>query len=371
MPYRSFCLTMKSKAAVRHRPKHMLLKQREHDAGKITICAAQPGGGTEITMKTMINITDSSADIERYRDGMDAFDLARRFGCNGLELMHLADGKEDFFLPDSVMGVHLRFFSDWLDLWRGDMEALRAEYDTLDQAKEVFGGLDRSCILKPLKEDLELAKRLGAEYVVFHVSNVRDSEVFTYQFSHTDEEVIDASAELINELLDGRDYRFSFLMENLWWPGLTMTRPEMTRRLLDQIHYPKKGIMLDTGHLMHTNLELQTEEEAIAYILEKVKEHGDLSAYIRGIHLNQSLTGDYVKKLLKKKDAIPQTYQERLGACYEHVFRIDRHLPFTTPEVQRILDEIQPEYLTHELITRDRKEHEAKLRQQVGVLAER
>lgn len=319
-------------------------------------------------MKRMINITDSSSDIERYRDGRDAFDLARKFGCDGLELMHLAGGKEDFFLPESVVGVHLRFFSDWLDLWRGDMEALRAEYDTLAQAEEVFGGLDRSHILEPLREDLERAKRLGAEYVVFHVSNVRDSEVFTYQFSHTDEEVIDASTELINELLDGKDYTFYFLMENLWWPGLTMTRPEMTRRLLDQIHYPRKGIMLDTGHLMHTNLELQTEEEAIEYILEKIKEHGELSSYIRGIHLNQSLTGDYVKKLLEKKDEIPKTYRERLQACYEHVFQIDKHLPFTTTEVQRIIKKIQPEYLTYELITRDRREHERKLKIAAGTL---
>ena len=62
-------------------------------------------------------------------------------------------------------------------------------------------------------------------------------------------------------LLDGEDYTFDFLMENLWWPGLTMTRPEMTKRLLSQVHYQKKGIMLDTGHLMHMNLELKTQDE--------------------------------------------------------------------------------------------------------------
>lgn len=319
-------------------------------------------------MKTMINITDSSSDIERYRDGWDAFEFAGKFGCDGLELLHCAGGEEDFFPPESVVGIHLRFFSEWLDLWRGDMEALQAEYDTLKQAKEVFGGLDRSCILNPLREDLERAKRLKAEYVVFHISDVRDSELFTCTFSHSDEEVIDASAELINELLDGTDYTFYFLMENLWWPGLTMTRPEMTRRLLDQIHYPKKGIMLDTGHLMHTNLELRTEEEAVAYILEKVREHGELASDIRGIHLNQSLTGDYVKKLLEKKDEMPKTYRERLGACYEHVFRIDRHLPFTTPKVQEIIREIQPEYLTYELITSSRREHERKLQMAVCAL---
>lgn len=325
------------------------------------------GGRRRFCMKTMINITDSSEDTGRYRDGRDAWDFAGKYGCSGLELMHCAGGKEDFFLPESVVGVHLRFFSHWLDLWLGDMEALKAEYDTLEQAKRVFGGLDRSCIRKLMEEDLERAKRLGAEYVVFHVSDVRDSELFTGIFSHTDEEVIDASAELINELLDGKDYRFFFLMENLWWPGLTMTDPDKTARLLSKVHYPKKGIMLDTGHLMHTNLELRTEDEAIDYILEKIRAHGTMISDIRGIHLNQSLTGDYVKELRKNRDKMPKTYRERLNACYQHVFRIDSHQPWSSGRVREILEMIRPEYVTHEFITSSREEHEKKLCQQSGL----
>ena len=78
--------------------------------------------------------------------------------------------------------------------------------------------------------------------------------------------MVDAAAELINSLLDGKGYQFEFLMENLWWPGLTLTRPEITERLLSQVHYPRKGLMLDTGHLMHTNWELRSQEEAVDYI---------------------------------------------------------------------------------------------------------
>ena len=75
----------------------------------------------------------------------------------------------------------------------------------------------------------------------------------------------------------------------------------MTKRLLSQVHYQKKGIMLDTGHLMHMNLELKTQDEAVDYILEKVAEHGNLASYIKGMHLNQSITGAYVKTLITKK----------------------------------------------------------------------
>src|SRR5699024_3585024 len=126
--------------------------------------------------------------------------------------------------------------------------------------REIYGGLGRDRILKPLQTDLGLARRFHVSYVVFHVCDVKNTEFFTNHRLHTDEEVVDAAAELINELLDGKPCEFEFLMENLWWPGLTMTRPEIAERLLEQVHYPRKGIMLDTGHLMHTNLELSTEE---------------------------------------------------------------------------------------------------------------
>ena len=64
--------------------------------------------------------------------------------------------------------------------------------------------------------------------------------------------------------------------------------------------------MLDTGHLMHTNLELRTQEEAIDYVLEQVQRQEELAGYIRGIHLNQSLTGEFVKEYLSHPRTLPK-----------------------------------------------------------------
>lgn len=97
---------------------------------------------------------------------------------------------------------------------------------------------------------------------------------------------------------------------------------------------------------MHMNLELKTQDEAVDYILKKVAEHGNLASYIKGMHLNQSITGAYVKTLITKKDAMPSDYEACSKACYEHVFQIDQHLPFTTPKVQKLVETIKPEYLT-------------------------
>lgn len=315
-------------------------------------------------MKIMMNMTDCREDTDRFRDSGDVERYVTRLGFDGLELLHCPGGNPSFFSPGLVAGVHLRYWNDWVDLWEGNLEALKEEYGSLEFAKSVYRGLDREALLKPIREDLIMAEQCGASYVVFHVCDVKPVELLTYQFCHTDEQVADAAAEMINTLLDEREYSFEFLIENLWWPGLTMTRPEITRRLLARIHYPRKGIMLDTGHLMHTCLELETQEEAVDYILRQVDAHGALAEKIKGIHLNQSLTGDYVREMLRNQENVPEDYREREAAGYRHVFRIDRHLPFTTPKVIELIEQISPEYLTFEFITGSREEHERKVWQQ-------
>lgn len=50
-----------------------------------------------------------------------------------------------------------------------------------------------------------------------------------------------------------------------------------TRTLLEQVKYPRKGIMLDIGHLLHTNTALRTEEDAVKYLREVLGRYEDLS----------------------------------------------------------------------------------------------
>ena len=35
---------------------------------------------------------------------------------------------------------------------------------------------------------------------------------------------------------------------------------------------------------------------------------------------------------------MPSDYEACSKACYEHVFQIDQHLPFTTPKVQKLVE---------------------------------
>ena len=90
----------------------------------------------------------------------------------------------------------------------------------------------------------------------------------------SDEEVVLAASEWINEAVSRVDIGYDFLLENLWWPGFKMTSPKITGLMLDKINYPKKGIMLDTGHLLHTNLILEDENQGMEYINKCLDEQG-------------------------------------------------------------------------------------------------
>ncbi|MCD8197069.1 MAG: TIM barrel protein [Lachnospiraceae bacterium] len=288
-------------------------------------------------MKTMINFTTSPDDIGRYSSPEDLKGFYRAFGCDGLELMPTGEPDEELITPNMVIGVHVPCISDWMG---GNMEELISCY----------------------RPSLDFAQQVKAEYVVFHVTQVSLEESFTYRMQHSDAEVIRASCDLINRLLDGQPYTFYFLMENLWWPGLNFLDSEITRMLLDGVHYPKKGFMLDTGHFLHTNHELRTQEEALSYLHGTLNRHKEFIPYIRGIHLQQSLTGTYVQEWLRSEHPLSEDPDTRFCQLYEHIFAIDRHLPFTAPGVRELVERIKPDYLTLEYITRNREEHAKYLR---------
>ncbi len=127
--------------------------------------------------------------------------------------------------------------------------------------------------------------------------------------------------------------------------------------LLDGIRYGKKGLMLDTGHYMHTDPGLSSPEEALRSLHDMLDVHGDLVSCIRGIHLHQSLTGAYVQNWLKNPPPFPEDPQEQFCRGYEHIFAIDRHEPFTAPGIRLLVERIRPLYVTYEYITRGREEH--------------
>lgn len=312
-------------------------------------------------MYTLISMVSGNKSLMEYKDSEDLEQSYGQYGCNGVEIIRCGEDERNIIGKNTIIGFHVGFYSQWIDFWNGNEEALIREFGSAEVYEGFYNGKDRDALLKHFKKELDYAQEMGAHYVVFHVSDVSAREVFTYQRDHTDAEVIDASIDMINTLLDNSDYSFEFLMENLWWPGFTMANPLMTKRLMEGIHYPKKGIMLDIGHLMNTNIHLSTLEEACAYIHQLLDAHGELSEAIRGVHLHHSLTGEYVKNTLKHLPVLKEDFYERFAEAYEHVLKIDTHQPVSGKTMTELIGHIAPHYLVHEFAAQNRAQREESL----------
>lgn len=313
-------------------------------------------------MKIQFNITTSDCDLERFSSRKEFLDLLK--GFDGVELMVCGEDGRGIIQPDDVIGLHMSCFYYWLDFWKGNLQRCEEEFGNLATAYACYGGTTQQALIERFRTNLNYAKHYGAEYMVFHVSDSSSLETLTGNYAHTDEEVIDAACELINEALPAHEDGPMLLLENLWEPGLTFTRPEMTIRLLNGIHYPNKGIMLDTGHLLHTNLSLRTQKEGLEYIHRCLDAHGELCQHIRGIHLNQSLTGTYMKRVRKTPPVLSNDYGEKMGQLFEYVFHSDQHKPFTCQGIQKLIERIEPNYLTFEFISNNLKQHKSMLQRQ-------
>ncbi|EIW19097.1 Xylose isomerase-like TIM barrel [Pelosinus fermentans] len=298
-------------------------------------------------MLQLVNLSNYASDLELIHNNpvcLEAF--LNHHHLDGLEMMFCDSWNPRVHKKQWIQGVHLRFWPNWLDFWRGDREELLRQFGSDAQIEACYGALTREGWLNVYRENLRIAKMAGAKYVVFHVSQTRIPELFHWQFSFSDRQIIEATIEVINELAQSIPGDMELLFENLWWPGLTLKDKELTALLLDSVKHPKAGIMLDIGHLMNTNPELKDQDDGVDYVLKIVDNLEEYKHYIHGVHLHHSLSGNYIKQ--SRGTAMPQ--EDILAAAMSHVLRIDEHLPFSSPCVKKIINSVQPTYVVHEFM---------------------
>lgn len=87
------------------------------------------------------------------------------------------------------------------------------------------------------------------------------------------------------------------------------------------------------------------------FIQSMLRIHGDLAGCIRGVHLHQSISGDYVETQMKRGlPDLPKNYLERFQVAYQRILRIDRHLSFAYPEqAKQVLDELDQRTQTEQI----------------------
>lgn len=305
-------------------------------------------------MKQLISMTASQSVFDQYGGARALPGIAGRLGCSGYELIWAGEPIPEL-PPGLTYGYHITFYPDWLDYWREDAPALERKFGNRAAWTDFYGGDGRERLMKLYREDFDRAAACGAPYVVFHVSDVSIEEGYTYRWLHTDEEVIEASVDILNTVLSEKDYPFTVLLENQWWPGLTFTRPGLTAGLLEGIKHPRKGIMLDTGHLMNCNTALRTQKDGIEYLHKILDLNGGLCGCIKGIHLHYSLSGRYVRAhtgTIPADFPPPEDCMTRFARSYGHILKIDTHRPWTDPDIVSVIERVAPDYLVHELVAK-------------------
>ena len=310
-----------------------------------------------------MNLSTQISELERFRrDPSVLKEFLNRRQLDGVELMQYEPWKEAAIPAGLVKGLHMSFWPFWLDFWKMDIPELKRQFGGDWSYAEHYGGDSPEIMLETYRKDIATAVETGAEYLVFHVSHVRPRDCYTYDFAYGSKEVAEASIELLNEVMDGVRADFRLLFENLWWPGLTLIDREIAQMLLDKVRYPKKGFMLDTGHLMNNNRDLESEAQAVEYIMKTLHDLGELSSHIVGVHLNSSLSGSYVKSAIQAhrsdRTLWKNDFEGHAQLC-RHVAEVDRHRPFIDAAVRKVIQYINPAYLVYELRADSLEELEA------------
>ena len=311
-------------------------------------------------MYKLLNMADFCSNEELEKD-MQCF--SEKYGFDGFELIKFFDG-DNSSLKEYIKGYHMRFFPSWMELYLEDFNSLYDELKDKKYFKSLCGGHSKKELIEYYKKELERAKELEVEYVVFHACNVKVTEAMTYDFKYSDKEVLNAVISIINEIFEDGEYDFKLLFENLWWSGLKLTNKEEIEYLLNGVKYKNVGFILDTGHMINNNRDIKNSKEGIEYIKKNLENIGEYKNLIYGMHLNYSLSGEYVNRAIKENKEKNLSIAEIMNNVYQHVGSIDYHDPFEDKEIIHIIKSLPIEYLVFELIGDTREELEDKIQRQ-------
>lgn len=315
-------------------------------------------------MYKLLNRSDFSTNDELEKSWEK---YSKKYGIDYFELIKYSD-IDNSSLKKKIKGYHLRFFPTWLDLYFYSKEELLLRLGEEKNIRSLCGGITKNEMLEYYKKELERAKELEVEYVVLHACNIDIFEGMTYNFRFSDMEILEKVVEFVNEIFDNEKYNFTLLLENLWWPGLKLTSYLEADYLIKNIKYKNTGFMLDTGHMLNTNLELKNSDEGVDYILENLENLKEYKNYIYGVHLNLSLSGEYVKRSIELNKERRLNLKEVLNEIYFHVEKIDYHFPFDNMRIKEVLKELPLKYLVYEFIARDEISVERAIEKQEKIL---
>lgn len=285
--------------------------------------------------------------------------FTQKVGLDGVELYLAKDIANPEQWQDVVVGLHLPFWGGLVPLYENDREELQKQFPTEEALRANYGATSWSEFVENFRCLLKLANYYKPKYVVWHVQESSFEEDFTFKFKYSNMDSLRVNIELYKAVADVLNPDIDVLFENLWWPGLTLRNPEEVAYFFEQLKDYNVGIMLDTGHLLNTSLDVHNQQEAFDFLVKTVLALGSYRHYIKGLHLSLSLSAEY-------RASCPKEYKgsKSMEQFYAHLAKIDEHRPFTEPGISRLLELVQPKYINHELVYYSRDDLQEKLKMQ-------
>ncbi|KIX13197.1 TIM barrel protein [Dethiosulfatarculus sandiegensis] len=321
-------------------------------------------------MKKLLNLSTYKPHLDLV--GPDwglARELLADYAFQGLEVYPVPGHDMDRIPSELALGLHLRFFVFLNAICSSDSKTLEQTFGDLDTARHYYGGLEYEDLLSVYQEQLAWGKRAKVEYAVFHASQADLDHLVDWRFPWTWQVTIDLSALITNTLVKRTQPDYPILFENLWWPGgLRLDHPAEVERLFEKLDFNNAGLVLDTGHVLNKNQELTDESQAIDYLLQTVKNLGELKKTIKAVHLTKSLSGEYVRRVRKRGVDLAGDFWQKLGKAHIHVSEIDQHDAFAHPGICRLFDLIEPEFVVFEFSFTDESTWRGKIETQLKAL---
>lgn len=311
-------------------------------------------------MKRLFHLSTVKRQLDWFGHDWESIkEFVEKQNIEGIELGLTMDYDLTQIPKDIITGVHLSFYPMWLDFWRQDTKKLQKLFHNEEEIQKYYGGLTPEILIENYKKQFERAKSLEAEYMVFHVCHILPEDSFTWQFDYSDQEVMEATLELVNAVFGADEEGPTLLFENLWWPGLTYLNKDLAKNFIERVNYKNKGYLVDVSHLTLTNGKIGREEEVYKYIKKVIDDLGDTAKWIKGMHLNKALPKFYMSRdhsyLLEKYRREKDPMRQR-NILKTHINMLDNHKPFDHEAAKKIVGLIKPQYCVYETAPESRYE---------------
>ncbi|MDD7423914.1 MAG: hypothetical protein PUK31_02785 [Candidatus Methanomethylophilaceae archaeon] len=278
-------------------------------------------------------------------------------GVDGLELLTGYDSV-DTSLKSDTTSVHLPYATDWYGPAAG-VVSVSPDIDPMYLRFHHYGS-DRAGIVESIRKAIVCAEPLDPMYGVIHASSADMSSLLSKRTSYTDEKVLTTFADIMNEVVstfpDGEP-PFTLAFENTWWPGLRLVDDVGFGILEDSIEFDDWGICLDTGHILVSSGGSDDEKGALDILNSCADGYGDdLFDRLIAMHLHVN-TSARIMANMEEIDSTGMSFNDIIIKASERIASVDQHRPFTDPAVVEYVERLEPEFVVHEIITRDMVDH--------------